>query len=473
MAAIVGDNVGYWFGRELGRGFLQRYGPVRRFSDRVVAPRGAVLRQARRQGDLPRALHGRTSRCGRVDRGLREDAVVAGSSSGTPPAGSRGRRTVGLVAYYFGRAAADAIAHYGLIGAVVALGTLAAAVVGVHFWRKRVEDGSEARAAQSPQLALCFGAGGGEAAPSPVLDHVVVIVFENERAVRSMPTRRRRSRRSAALRADHAATPASPTRACRTTSRSSPARRTAITATARPARVTGSTIGTADARRPNWAAYGEGYPSSPRFAKKHVPFLYFARAQSRLAARASIRALARLRARRPRPLRRHARLLGRDRRRLAEALRAAAARASQNSVVFVVFDEGTTRAGGGGRVVALGARAPRFARRRLRASDDPLRLLRTIEDAWGLPRTGPRGDRTPIQANLDGRGSKDCAVLADLTAAIESATPHMRRSFGPVAALAVTHRAVPSASTSERLEVASPRRAAPRRRQAWRSPSGC
>ena len=32
--------------------------------------------------------------------------------------------TVGLVAYYFGRAAADAIARYGLIGAVVALGTL-------------------------------------------------------------------------------------------------------------------------------------------------------------------------------------------------------------------------------------------------------------------------------------------------------------------------------------------------------------
>ena len=37
-AAIIGDNVGYWLGRKLGRGFLQRYGPVRRFSDRVLPP---------------------------------------------------------------------------------------------------------------------------------------------------------------------------------------------------------------------------------------------------------------------------------------------------------------------------------------------------------------------------------------------------------------------------------------------------
>jgi membrane protein DedA with SNARE-associated domain len=33
--AIIGDNTGYWLGRKLGRGFLQRYGVVRRFSERV------------------------------------------------------------------------------------------------------------------------------------------------------------------------------------------------------------------------------------------------------------------------------------------------------------------------------------------------------------------------------------------------------------------------------------------------------
>src|ERR1044071_9907141 len=35
-AAILGDNAGYWLGRKLGRGFLQRYEVVRRFSDRIL-----------------------------------------------------------------------------------------------------------------------------------------------------------------------------------------------------------------------------------------------------------------------------------------------------------------------------------------------------------------------------------------------------------------------------------------------------
>src|SRR5262249_9369130 len=45
LAAIVGDNIGYWLGRWLGRGFLQRYGPVRRFSDRVLPPTERFFRR--------------------------------------------------------------------------------------------------------------------------------------------------------------------------------------------------------------------------------------------------------------------------------------------------------------------------------------------------------------------------------------------------------------------------------------------
>jgi membrane protein DedA with SNARE-associated domain len=45
---------------------------------------------------------------------------------------------VGLVAFYAGHAAADAIGHYGLYGgaAVVVFGALV--LIGLHVWRKRV-----------------------------------------------------------------------------------------------------------------------------------------------------------------------------------------------------------------------------------------------------------------------------------------------------------------------------------------------
>jgi membrane protein DedA with SNARE-associated domain len=45
---------------------------------------------------------------------------------------------VGLVAYYFGNAAADAIAHYGLVGAAVAVGAAVLVFLGVHFWKRRL-----------------------------------------------------------------------------------------------------------------------------------------------------------------------------------------------------------------------------------------------------------------------------------------------------------------------------------------------
>ena len=45
---------------------------------------------------------------------------------------------VGLVAYFAGHAAADAISHYGLIGGVVIAVVAVAALVGFHFWRKRL-----------------------------------------------------------------------------------------------------------------------------------------------------------------------------------------------------------------------------------------------------------------------------------------------------------------------------------------------
>ena len=49
---------------------------------------------------------------------------------------------VGLVAYYLGRAAADLITRYGLIGAGVLAALVLAGAAGVHFWRLRMEKGT-------------------------------------------------------------------------------------------------------------------------------------------------------------------------------------------------------------------------------------------------------------------------------------------------------------------------------------------
>lgn len=68
----------------------------------------------------------------------------------------------------------------------------------------------------------------------------------------------------------------------------------------------------------------------------------------------------------------------------------------RGGVIFVIFDEGTSDAGGGGRVDALALgptvrRGSTFAR-----ATNHYGLLRTVEDAWGLPRLGLSRTATPI-----------------------------------------------------------------------------
>jgi membrane protein DedA with SNARE-associated domain len=137
--AIVGDNIGYWLGRELGRGFLQRYGVIKRFSDRV----------------LPRAERffdkhgGKAIFLARFTAGLRvAGAWIAGFARmpwwrfffWNAAGGIVWATTFGLIAYYFGHAVADAIGKYGMYGAGVAALGVIALLVGLHFWRKRIEE---------------------------------------------------------------------------------------------------------------------------------------------------------------------------------------------------------------------------------------------------------------------------------------------------------------------------------------------
>jgi len=70
--------------------------------------------------------------------------------------------------------------------------------------------------------------------------------------------------------------------------------------------------------------------------------------------------------------------------------------ALRGGVVFVVFDEGTSDAGGGGHVEALALGPAVRPHSVFSRPTNHYGLLRTIEDAWGLPRLGLSGKGTPI-----------------------------------------------------------------------------
>ena len=136
-AAIIGDNGGYWAGRVLGRRFLQRYEIVRRFSDRVLPP---AERFFERHG-------GKAVFLARWTSGLRvAGAWIAGFARmdwwrfflWNAAGGIVWATTVALIAYYFGRAAADAIGRYGLIGGGAFIVLAVLTWIAFHFWRRRM-----------------------------------------------------------------------------------------------------------------------------------------------------------------------------------------------------------------------------------------------------------------------------------------------------------------------------------------------
>jgi membrane protein DedA with SNARE-associated domain len=135
--AIFGDNVGYWLGREGGRALLERWGPAKRYADRALPPAERFF-----------AAHGaKAVFFGRFIAFLRVTAAwLAGISRMTwwrflfwnAAGGILWSTGVSLLAYQFGKSAADAVGRYGLYGvaAVVAVGLIV--FLGLHFWRKRM-----------------------------------------------------------------------------------------------------------------------------------------------------------------------------------------------------------------------------------------------------------------------------------------------------------------------------------------------
>jgi acid phosphatase len=66
------------------------------------------------------------------------------------------------------------------------------------------------------------------------------------------------------------------------------------------------------------------------------------------------------------------------------------------TVVFVVFDEGSSDAHGGGHIPALALGTAVRSHARFTGVTSHYGLLRTIEDAWGLPRLGQSARARPI-----------------------------------------------------------------------------
>jgi membrane protein DedA with SNARE-associated domain len=137
-AAIVGDNVGYWLGRLGGRKLLERFEFTRRYSERALPP---AERFFARHG-------GKTVFFARFIAFLRITAAwLAGMSrmawwrftAWNALGGIVWALGIGLLAFWAGKAAADAVQRYGLYAVVVLVVLGVTVLVGLHFWRKRME----------------------------------------------------------------------------------------------------------------------------------------------------------------------------------------------------------------------------------------------------------------------------------------------------------------------------------------------
>ncbi len=136
-AAILGDNIGYWFGREGGRRLLYRYALLQRFADRVLPP---AERFFERHG-------GKAVFLARFFGGVRvTGAWMAGITRMTwwrflfwnAAGGIVWAVAIGLLAFYAGKAAADALARYGVYAAIGGGILLVVGLVVLHVWRRRV-----------------------------------------------------------------------------------------------------------------------------------------------------------------------------------------------------------------------------------------------------------------------------------------------------------------------------------------------
>jgi phosphatidylinositol-3-phosphatase len=265
-------------------------------------------------------------------------------------------------------------------------------------------------------LFAILAGGATAAAPVPAFAHVVVIVFENKESTsvlgnRAAPTFNAYGRRYARITRYYGVTHPSLPNYLALVSGSTQGITTDCTDCVVDAKSLADTI---EASGRTWKTYAEGLPApgflgpfNGSYAKKHNPFAYFRGIAEDPARRAQLVPLSQL---------------GPDVRAgalpsfslvvpdLCHSMHDCSVSVGDawlrsqigkfvklpNTVVFVVFDEGSTSVGGGGHTAALAlGRAVRPGSRSTRVTGH-YGILRTIEQAWGLPLLGHSAHVPPI-----------------------------------------------------------------------------
>jgi membrane protein DedA with SNARE-associated domain len=136
--AIIGDNIGYWLGREGGRRLIYRYRWLARQADRIM-PRAE--RFFEKHG--PKAVF-----FARFFGGVRVTGAWMAGITRMPwwkflvwnaLGGVVWATGVGLISFFAGKAVADAIARYGAYGGIAIGALLVLVVVAFHLVRRRAE----------------------------------------------------------------------------------------------------------------------------------------------------------------------------------------------------------------------------------------------------------------------------------------------------------------------------------------------
>jgi phosphatidylinositol-3-phosphatase len=252
--------------------------------------------------------------------------------------------------------------------------------------------------------------------PAPAFDHVVVFVFENKErehviGSRSAPTFNRYAKQYANLTAYYAVTHPSLPNYIALVSGSTGGITTNCTGCSID---TPSLADSLEKAGLTWRTYAEGLPHSGftgpvfrRYAKKHNPFLYFGSIADDRQRRNRVVPLARLAADVGAGALPDFSLVVPDMcssmhdcsvavgdrwlRRVVQPLLKL-----PRTAIFVLFDEGSTSIRGGGHTPALVVGSAVRSRARYGQVSGHYEVLRTIEDAWGLPRLGASAQARPI-----------------------------------------------------------------------------